>query len=99
VSDIAYPNAKIERLLVNSSKPYKLFMTQRKGINVADGSGSRLHPTHEGLYHLVPTSAFSTPVQRPYNSRLNTSKLQSVFGLTLPTWQQSVDRMLLEVLA
>ena len=47
----------------------------------------------------VPTSAFPTPARRPHNSRLNTSKLQSMFGLTLPTWHQGVDRMLSEILA
>ena len=47
----------------------------------------------------VPTSAYPTPAQRPLNSRLNTAKLHSTFGLTLPPWQQGVDRMLLEVLA
>jgi dTDP-4-dehydrorhamnose reductase len=47
----------------------------------------------------VPTSAFPTPAMRPYNSRLNTQKLQATFGLTLPHWQQGVARMLQEVLA
>lgn len=47
----------------------------------------------------VPTTAFPTPARRPHNSRLNTSLLQSTFGLTLPPWQQGVDRMLAEVLA
>jgi dTDP-4-dehydrorhamnose reductase len=47
----------------------------------------------------VPTSAFPTPARRPLNSRLNTAKLQAAFGLTLPLWQQGVDRMLAEVLA
>jgi dTDP-4-dehydrorhamnose reductase len=46
----------------------------------------------------VPTSAFPTPARRPHNSRLNTAKLQATFGLTLPPWQQGVDRMLEEVL-
>jgi dTDP-4-dehydrorhamnose reductase len=46
----------------------------------------------------VPTSAFPTPAKRPLNSRLNTQKLQQVFGLSLPHWQQGVDRMLLEIL-
>ncbi|MDB5884209.1 MAG: dTDP-4-dehydrorhamnose reductase [Polaromonas sp.] len=46
----------------------------------------------------VPTSAFPTPARRPHNSRLDTRKLQSVFGLTLPDWQQGVDRMLSETL-
>jgi dTDP-4-dehydrorhamnose reductase len=46
----------------------------------------------------VPTSAFPTPARRPHNSRLETLKLQSRFGLTLPPWQQGVDRMLAEIL-
>ena len=46
----------------------------------------------------VLTSAFPTPARRPHNSRLNTAKLQSTFGLRLPPWQQGVDRMLAEIL-
>lgn len=46
----------------------------------------------------VPTSAFPTPAKRPANSRLDTTKLQTTFGLNLPPWQQGVDRMLNEVL-
>jgi dTDP-4-dehydrorhamnose reductase len=44
----------------------------------------------------VATSAFPTPAARPHNSRLNTSKLQSTFGLVLPAWQAGVARMLRE---
>ena len=46
----------------------------------------------------VPTSAFPTPATRPHNSRLNTSKLQTIFGITLPHWQTGVARMLTEIL-
>jgi len=46
----------------------------------------------------VPTSAFPTPATRPHNSRLNTTKLQTTFGLTLPPWQTGVNRMLAEIL-
>lgn len=46
----------------------------------------------------VPASAFPTPAMRPHNSRLNTTKLQTTFGLTLPPWEQGVDRMLSEIL-
>ena len=46
----------------------------------------------------VPTSAFPTPAVRPHNSRLDTTRLQSTFGLTLPPWQQGVSRMLHEIL-
>jgi len=44
----------------------------------------------------VPTSVFPTPATRPQNSRLDTSKLRSTFGLTLPHWQAGVARMLHE---
>ncbi|MBF6631326.1 MAG: dTDP-4-dehydrorhamnose reductase [Comamonas sp.] len=46
----------------------------------------------------VPTSAFPTPARRPLNSRLNTSQLQTNFGLQLPDWQHGVARMLQEIL-
>jgi dTDP-4-dehydrorhamnose reductase len=46
----------------------------------------------------VPTSAFPTPATRPLNSRLDTHKLQTAFGLALPAWEQGVARMLTEIL-
>ena len=46
----------------------------------------------------VPTSAFPTPARRPHNSRLDCTRLEAVFGLKLPAWQQGVDRMLAEIL-
>ena len=46
----------------------------------------------------VPTSAYPTPARRPLNSRLDCSRLQATFGLTLPHWQQGVARMLAEIL-
>jgi dTDP-4-dehydrorhamnose reductase len=45
----------------------------------------------------IPTSNYPTPARRPLNSRLDTGKLQSTFGLTLPPWQQGVQRMLQEI--
>ena len=46
----------------------------------------------------IPSSAYPTPARRPLNSRLDTRKLQTTFGLTLPPWQQGVARMLAETL-
>jgi dTDP-4-dehydrorhamnose reductase len=46
----------------------------------------------------VPSSAFATVATRPHNSRLDTSKLRSTFGLTLPHWQQGAARMLAEII-
>lgn len=47
----------------------------------------------------VPSSAFKTAAVRPLNSRLDTRRLQSVFGLALPPWQRGVERLLAEILA
>jgi dTDP-4-dehydrorhamnose reductase len=45
----------------------------------------------------VPTAAFPALARRPHNSRLNTAKLQSTFGLRFPAWQIGVARMLAEM--
>ena len=47
----------------------------------------------------VPSSDFPTAAQRPHNSRLDTTRLQEMFDLTLPHWQTGVSRMLTEFLA
>ena len=46
----------------------------------------------------ITTAVYPTPARRPHNSRLDTRRLESTFGLTLPPWQQGVDRMLSEIL-
>ncbi|HMP11677.1 dTDP-4-dehydrorhamnose reductase [Hydrogenophaga sp.] len=46
----------------------------------------------------VASSAFPTPARRPGNSRLDTRRLQTVFGVHLPDWQRGVSRMLAEIL-
>ena len=46
----------------------------------------------------IPTSDFPTPARRPHNSRLDTTRLQSTFGIVLPPWQHGVARMLTEIL-
>jgi len=47
----------------------------------------------------VTTDAFPTAAARPHNSRLNTKRLQSTFGLRMPDWRVGVDRALDEILA
>jgi dTDP-4-dehydrorhamnose reductase len=44
----------------------------------------------------VPTSAFPTAARRPLNSRLDTTRLQQAFDLTMPHWRHGVLRMLAE---
>lgn len=45
----------------------------------------------------VPTSTFPTPAKRPHNSRLDTSKFENTFQLTLPHWKLGVERMIVEL--
>jgi dTDP-4-dehydrorhamnose reductase len=60
-------------------------------------AGIRLKTAPEDLVP-VPSDAFPSPARRPNNSRLNTEKLGSAFGLKLPPWQTGVARMLTEIL-
>lgn len=46
----------------------------------------------------IPTAQYPTAARRPLNSRLNTTRLQQVFGVNLPEWQHGVRRMLVETL-
>ena len=46
----------------------------------------------------ITTADYPTPAQRPANSRLDTTKLRTTFGLHLPDWRVAVERMLAEVL-
>jgi dTDP-4-dehydrorhamnose reductase len=68
---------------------FVLEMAQQAGVELKAGPDA---------VEAVPTSAFPTPAKRPHNSRLDTSKLQTTFGLRLPPWQEGVARMLREIL-
>jgi len=46
----------------------------------------------------VPSSAFKTAAIRPHNSRLDTTRFRTTFGLALPSWEPGVARMLHEIL-
>ncbi|MDI7862068.1 dTDP-4-dehydrorhamnose reductase [Rhizobiaceae bacterium n13] len=47
----------------------------------------------------IATADYPTPATRPQNSRLATDKLASTFGVVLPDWRQSLDRVLDTLLA
>jgi len=65
-------------------------------VEQALGAGKPLKAS-PGAIEAVPSSAFPSAARRPHNSRLDTGKLQSTFGLTLPHWQHGVARMLAEI--
>ena len=54
--------------------------------------------TPQNAIHKIATQAYPTSARRPFNSKLDTSKLQTTFNLHLPPWQQGVTRMLTEIL-
>ncbi len=46
----------------------------------------------------IPSTDYPVPAKRPLNSRLDTSKLEQTFGLSLPNWRSGVLRVLDEIL-
>lgn len=46
----------------------------------------------------IPSSQYPLPAKRPANSRLDTSKLRSAFGVVLPDWQSGVRHILQQIL-
>jgi dTDP-4-dehydrorhamnose reductase len=42
----------------------------------------------------IPAAEYPTPAARPANSRLDTSKFRTAFGLHLPDWKHGVDQVL-----
>ncbi|MCG8910870.1 dTDP-4-dehydrorhamnose reductase [Pseudomonas sp. DP-17] len=45
----------------------------------------------------IPTREYPLPATRPHNSRLDTHKLRTNFGLALPAWETHLKRMLVEL--
>lgn len=69
----------------------------RHVIEYARATGQDIKVAPDAI-EAVSSSAFPTPAKRPGNSRLDTRKLRQAFQVTLPPWQNGVDRMLDEVL-
>jgi dTDP-4-dehydrorhamnose reductase len=46
----------------------------------------------------IPSSAYPTPARRPANSRLRTRRLETNFNLSMPPWQEGIERTLSELL-
>jgi dTDP-4-dehydrorhamnose reductase len=47
----------------------------------------------------IPASEYPTPARRPHNSVLSNAKLQAVFGVRLPTWQDALNAVFLSLQA
>lgn len=46
----------------------------------------------------IATADYPTPAKRPANSRLDTTRFRTAFGLELPHWQQGLDHILQRIL-
>lgn len=55
--------------------------------------GAQLKASPEAVSPIT-TAEYPVPAPRPLNSRLNTHKLQTTFGVALPDWQVGVDAIL-----
>jgi dTDP-4-dehydrorhamnose reductase len=65
-------------------------------IGKAQAAGAALKVTPERVEGIA-TTEYPTPARRPANSRLDSTKLRSTFGVTLPDWRVGVDNVLLEL--
>jgi len=46
----------------------------------------------------IPTSAYPTPAKRPANSVLDCRKIEQAFGVVRPPWEESLEKMLREII-
>ena len=65
----------------------------RHVVAKATAANSPLKVTPERILPIT-TPEYPTPAARPANSRLDTSKFRSAFGLHLPDWTHGVDQVL-----
>ena len=49
------------------------------------------------IAHPIPTSEYPTPALRPFNSRLDCTVTEDVFGITRPCWRDGLKRILEEL--
>ena len=66
-------------------------------IGAAIEAGKPMRATPESI-RPIPTADYPTPAKRPANSRLDTTKFRTTFGLELPHWQQGLDHILEQIL-
>lgn len=65
-------------------------------IGEALAAGKELKASPQTVMPLA-TAQYPTPARRPANSRLDTSRFRTTFGLRLPPWQESVRHVLQQI--
>lgn len=66
-------------------------------IGEALKAGKPLKATPERVLP-IPAASYPTPAKRPHNSRMDTSRFQAAFSLTLPDWRHGVGHILQTIL-
>jgi dTDP-4-dehydrorhamnose reductase len=51
----------------------------------------RHYPLKVSTLHPIATADYPTPARRPLNSRLNGDKLEQIFGIRLPQWEEGLE--------
>lgn len=74
------------------------FHYARYAIGIAREAGWPVRVTDDAIQP-VSSDEFKTTARRPYNSRLDTNRLESTFGVQMPDWRRGVDHALEEMLA
>lgn len=74
-----------------------LFWDEGKEAFFVDPGGDAREIPPEAILP-IPAEAYPLPARRPRNSRLDTGKLRTAFGLALPDWHAGVLRTLTEIL-
>src|SRR5512139_1311737 len=59
----------------------------------AAGIALKLSPDH---IRAITTAEYPTAAKRPVNSRLDTTKIQTTFGIALPAWESALPRIIRE---
>ena len=88
--------------------PYGLFHLSASGLtnwheyachvlNAAESAGIDLRAKASSV-QAISSSDYPTAAKRPANSKLDTTLLQSTFGLRLPPWQHGLDLILQDIL-
>jgi dTDP-4-dehydrorhamnose reductase len=67
----------------------------RRVIDVARRRGAPIRVADAAI-EPIASAAYPQPARRPLNSRLDTTRLSTVFDLALPPWQAGVDRVVSE---
>jgi dTDP-4-dehydrorhamnose reductase len=66
-------------------------------INLARSQGADIKTAPNKITPIL-TSEYDTAANRPLNSRLSNSKIESAFGLRMPDWQTGITRLMNSIL-